>query len=475
MLAETPVDVRQRHKDDFQRPRYHFLPPANWMNDPNGFIHWRGEYHLFYQYNPDGAYWANMHWGHAASPDLVYWRDLPLALAPTPNSADARGIFSGCMVDDNSVPTIFYTGAQGEHYEIQSQCIATGDDSLRTWTKHPRNPILATVPPESGQTADFRDPFVWREDDAWYMAVGSQIKGVGGTVFLYRSHNLTDWEYLNPLYTGDLKQNGVVWECPNFFKLGDAWVLIVSAHTGITTGEVLYFVGDYDNHRFTPFYETVFDYGHLYAPLSTLDAQNRRVIIGWLREARSELDQQRSGWSGVQSIPRILTLDDQRRLCMQPVSNLEMIRGRQHHYEALALNGETPLGARGQALDIEAMFTPGANGRCGIAFLCASNQRERVEVVYDHAAQTLTVRKINRDPSHAVNIHTREMPHTLDVGEPLHLRILLDGSVIETIANGRTSVTSRYYSTSSDHDHVALLGANATLDTLDLWEMPSIW
>lgn len=475
MFAEAALETRQRLITDFQRPRYHYLPPANWMNDPNGFIHWRGQYHLFYQYNPNGAYWADMHWGHAVSPNLVHWTDLPIALAPTPNSPDEHGIFSGCAVDHDGVATILYTSAAGAEFEIQTQSLATGSDDLLTWTKYAHNPIIGDVPQESGQTADFRDPFVWREDDAWYMVVGSQVKGVGGAVFLYRSQNLTDWEYLNPLLVDHLDRSGVVWECPNFFKLGDVWVLMVSAHSGTTTGEVLYLVGDYHNYRFTPVYEAVFDYGQLYAPLTMLDEQGRRVLIGWLREARSEVEQRRSGWSGVQSIPRLLSLDGQRRLCMQPVPELETIRGDHHHLESLALNGETTLPMRGQAFDIDATFTLDADGRCGIAVLSAINQRERVEILYDNAAQTLTVQKINRDASRAITVVTREVPHSLDPDEPLHLRILLDGSVIETIANGRTSVTSRYYSVRHDHDHVSLLGSHTMLNRLDIWEMPSIW
>src|SRR5919107_323476 len=100
---------------DVHRPRYHFLPPANWMNDPSGLIHWNGHYHLFYQHNPFGPLWGNMHWGHAMSPDLVHWRHLPLALAPTPGGPDQDGCFSGCAFVAEGVPTVIYTGVRGRH------------------------------------------------------------------------------------------------------------------------------------------------------------------------------------------------------------------------------------------------------------------------------------------------------------------------------------------------------------------------
>ena len=318
---------------DLHRPRYHFLPPKNWMNDPNGVIQWKGCYHLFYQYNATGPLWGNMHWGHAVSSDLVHWEHLPVALTPTPDSPDSAGCFSGCTVDNNGVPTILYTGTAGQHNEIQTQCLAIGDDDLVTLTKYEHNPIIATVPAEAGQTKDFRDPFVWKERDTWYMVVGSRIKDVGGAVFLYRSRNLIDWEYRQSLLTGD-KTTGAIWECPNFFPLGDCWVLIISAHTGTQTDTVHYFVGDYMNEQFTPTYHGVLDYGCMYAPLSFVDDQNRRLLFGWLRENRSDEALEKAGWAGAQSIPRILQLDEQNRLIMLPVPELEQIRGRHYHFEA---------------------------------------------------------------------------------------------------------------------------------------------
>src|SRR6476660_8485749 len=131
---------------DPHRPRYHFLPPSNWMNDPNGLIQWRGRYHLFYQYNPNGAFHGTIHWGHAVSDDLVHWRDLPIALAPTPDGPDKDGVYSGCALDHNGVPTLMFTGVRP-----QVQCIAEAvdpnDPDLVGWQKHPGNPAIPDSPP----------------------------------------------------------------------------------------------------------------------------------------------------------------------------------------------------------------------------------------------------------------------------------------------------------------------------------------
>lgn len=472
MATEPALAIRQRLAGDRHRPRYHFQPPCNWMNDPNGLIQWNGQYHLFYQHNPNGPLWADMHWGHAVSDDLLHWTDWPVALAPTPGGPDERGVFSGCAVDHAGTPTLIYTGTRGEHHDIQTQCIATSDDGLLTWHKYPGNPVIDRVPPEAGQTRDFRDPFVWREGDTWYMVVGSRIQDVGGAVFLYRSADLYHWEYLHPLLTGDIRRNGITWECPNFFKLGDQWVLIISSHMGTHTASVIYFVGTYENHRFTPHYEGVLDYGTLYAPLTLVDSQNRRLLFGWLREDRSLAEQQAAGWSGVQSIPRVLTLDDHSRLNMSPIPELATLRGQHTHYGS----GTTaaPLTASGLVLDLEATFEPAATVPCGLSLACSADGSKRTDIVYDPATGQLAVHKITPELFDITTTQIRAVPHPLAAGEALHLRILLDGSVIEVIANHRTSLTSRIYPLPTDDTHLRVIGGQA-LHALDIWEMSSIW
>src|SRR5215472_7642889 len=134
--------LREKLATDPQRPRYHFMPAANWMNDPNGPLQWKGEYHLFYQYNPNGAFWGTMHWGHARSKDLVHWEHLPIALAPTPGGPDKGGVFSGSAFVNQGVPTLVYTGVDPE-----VQCLATSADIIH-WTKFNANPVIAGPPPE---------------------------------------------------------------------------------------------------------------------------------------------------------------------------------------------------------------------------------------------------------------------------------------------------------------------------------------
>src|SRR6201987_1407541 len=142
---------------DRLRPKYHLLPAANWMNDPNGPIFYRGRYHMFYQYNPSGAFWGTMHWAHASSPDMIHWQHEPIALAPTPGGYDRDGVFSGSAVLDGNTPNLIYTGVlpaaspseitlDGQHQLREVQCLATSTDTdLRSWRKLPE-PVIARPP-----------------------------------------------------------------------------------------------------------------------------------------------------------------------------------------------------------------------------------------------------------------------------------------------------------------------------------------
>lgn len=472
MTLDNVHAIRRQFAADYHRPQYHYLPPSNWMNDPNGVIQWNGRYHLFYQYNPYGSNHANMHWGHAVSDDLVHWEDLPVAIAPTPNTVDEGGIFSGCIVNDNGTPKMFYTGVNLD-YQVQTQCLAIGNNDLDEWRKYDGNPVIAVPPTSFVQEDSFRDPFVWREADAWYMAVGARMEGVGGAVLLYQSDDLAHWEYLNPLIVGALSTTGVMWECPNFFPLADKWVLIISSHIGYATGTVLYFVGNYENHRFTPEVEGVLDPGYYYASLSHQADDGRRILYSWIREGRSVDTQVQAGWSGVQAIPRVLTLDSKNRLIMTPIEELQSIRGTHHRITQDDLD-DTRVPVRGMSLEIHASFDPSQANDCGITLAASADGSEQTQILYDKEAQVLRVHRQYTTATDDLETNWQGIPHDLDADETLDLVILLDGSVLEIIANGRSSVTSRIYPQHQDNNHIHIINPT-TLQTLDIYEMPSIW
>lgn len=465
-------EQRRALASDFQRPIYHFVPPSNWMNDPNGVIQWQGQYHLFYQYNPLKADFGAMYWGHAVSKDLIHWNDLPIALSPTPNSPDERGCWSGCAVNNGGVPSILYTGVRGVRYEYQTLCLATSNDQLLVWEKYLQNPVLSEIPAVSKQNYDFRDPYVWHEGDSWYLIVASRIVGVGGAVFLYRSYDLINWEYQHILLAGSAGKTGSVWECPSFFRLDDKWVLLVAGKGGGIPFTVFYFIGEYTDQKFTPESEGVLDYGYFYAPYTMHDDKNRRLLWGWLREGRNAESHIAAGWAGVHAVPRELSIRGG-QIQMEPVRELTSIRGQKTDFANIQLSGEdVVLDATGLALDIVAEFMP--SEVVGVALACSPDGTEQTRISYNPRTQRLTVNRERASLNPGSEIFPNEAPHELAPNEPLQLRILLDGSVLEVIANGRTSLCSRIYPSREDSQGLRLFG-QGLLKTMSVWEMQSIW
>jgi levanase len=238
------------------RPQFHYTPQKNWMNDPNGPIFYKGQYHLFYQYNPEGNQWGNMSWGHAVSKDLVSWKEMPLAIS----FDDQEAIFSGSVVNDknnssglgtrkNPPLVAIYTSAKPGS---QAQSLAYSTDGGTTWTKYEGNPVL-----DIG-SAEFRDPKVfWHEDTKrWVMVV---VRALEHKVAIYSSTDLLTWTEQSQF--GPTGATGGAWECPALIPLpvdgkrkNQKWVMIVALNPGGVAGGSgqQYFVGDFDGKTFTP-------------------------------------------------------------------------------------------------------------------------------------------------------------------------------------------------------------------------------
>ena len=489
---EPILQARAEQTVDPLRPHYHFLPPANWLNDPNGFIQRRGCYHLFYQYNPAGAFHSDIHWGHATSADLVRWEHRPVALAPTPGGPDEGGCWSGSAVVGgpgtpfDGRPLFFYTGVFP-----QVVCAALGSDDLDTWTKHPANPLVAAPPPGfGGATGDFRDPFVWREGETWWMVIGSRVANGGGAVLLYRSADLLAWDTVGPLLVGDAAPDaplwtGTVWECPNLFPLDGRHVLIVSFQNH-DSGELLYagyMVGDFSDGRFTPGPFRPLEYGNaLYAPQVMIDEAGRAVLIGWLREGRDQATQRAAGWSGVMSLPRLLSLGDDDTLCFRPVPELtELRRDPLHVAPCLFQPGDAnPLAElRGGRLEIEAVLEPAGATAFGLHLVETEFLgRNSVSIHCNVAAGTISLNHPHVEteflPRNSVSKawHTAPLP-----AGPVRLRVFIDCSVVEVFVDDRAVLSARVYPERPEAMGVELFaeGGAVRVVTLDSWRMSGIW
>jgi beta-fructofuranosidase len=484
--------TRQSLNTDPQRPLYHFLPPANWMNDPNGLIRWQGVYHLFYQYNPDNPWHERIQWGHAVSHDLVHWQDWPVALSPTAGGVDKDGIWSGCAVDNEGTPTLLYSGVFP-----QVVCLATSADGLRTWHKHAGNPLIASPPPniDAGTMWEFRDPFVWREDDVWYMLMGTRVVNEGGAVLLYRSHDLLTWEYLHPLIQGDRNQlepfwTGTIWECPNLLSFGDRHILIVSFQHH-ETGELLYtgyFTGTFQNQHFQPESLHLLDYGgHFYAPQVLKEENGRYLLWGWLWEGRTQEAWVQAGWAGVMTLPRELSLRPDGRLFIIPAPELQALRRHHWSFQKLHLSaGEeiTLADAAGDTLEIEATFKPAADAAFGLKVRCSPDGTEQTWILCDVAHGFITIVREKSSLSSEVyhdlppaRQAARSAPIPMTADGCIHLHLFVDRSVIEVFANEEITLSSRIYPTRPDSLEVRLFAHEASVDvmTLNVWQMASIW
>lgn len=463
---------------DSQRPQYHYQPPAHWMNDPNGLIEWNGQYHLFYQYNPHGAFHGTIHWGHAVSDDLMRWRDLPVALAPTPGGPDADGCWSGCAVDDGGVPTLVYTGVSP-----QAVCLATGSPDLVRWAKHPANPVIAGPPDHlaAAMGGDFRDPFLWRQDGQWQMVIAGKLDGQGGVTLRYRSADLVQWEYQGVLLAGSAAQEeplwpGHIWECPNFFPLGDQQVLILSVPARVSgLLYVIYYAGGWDGQTFTPTLERVLVHGSgFYAPQVLRLSDGRTVMFGWVIEDRPTAEARASGWQGVMSAPINLTWGAEGALHLAPVEELKALRGRHWPVGPLALTPEAPnplAAVRGDCLEIEAVLQVELGATVELALCQSPDGAEQTTLTYDSEAGVLRARPAGAE-------HPEQTaPLALPADGRLRLHVLLDRSLLEVFANDSTCLVARQYPAGAESQGVALAvrGGRVTVPALDVWALAGIW
>jgi beta-fructofuranosidase len=473
-FSDSRSDLQARLAADPLRPQFHLLPAANWMNDPNGPIYFHGTYHMFFQYNPNGAFWGTMHWAHATSPDMIHWKHEAIAMAPTPGGYDQDGVFSGSAVVDHGTPVLIYTGVMppssaseatlrdGMHTWREVQCLATSRDGLRSWQKA-KEPIIAH-PPDGLAITGFRDPYIWREGKEWLLVLGSGFPGKGGAILLYSSPDLRSWKYLHPLVEGrgtgqpstNPVDNGEMWECPDFFPLGDKHVLIIS-----TEGKVLWKTGTYQDRRFHPEKEGVVDHGAYYAAKTMLDHQGNRILWGWIPERRPEAEHRAAGWAGAMALPRVLSLSRDGNLQTEPAKASEVLRGTPIRVSAgpvkKVLEGLSTLRLRDLAAELQVEFTPKDEFTLE---LCSERDEPFVEIAYRP-----------RESEKELRINRTAVP--LSVKEPVSLRLLVDGSVVELFANRAVAITERVYSVPNAPLRIKVSGPSA-LSRLDLWSMKPI-
>jgi beta-fructofuranosidase len=452
-----------RAQADPARPIFHITAPAQWMNDPNGPIYHNGFYHIFYQLHPFSDGDGPKYWGHVRSRDLVKWEALPIALWPSAEMGEA-GVWSGCCtLNGNGEPMIFYTSiAAGQSAQTHAeQWGAMGDKDLITWRKYPANPVLSESLHGTNKIYDWRDPFIFRQRNRTFLVTGGNLnKAQGGkaVVNIYESENsaLTQWKYRGVLFQLPDAEARTA-ECPNFFNIGEQWVLLVSPY-----GKVQYYVGDFDAEtcRFKARARGFLDYGQsFYAPNTLQLADGRRIVWGWVNGFPGG-----HGWNGCLSLPRVLSLSSDGQLRQSPAPQLNRLRGGAVAWRNTDLRGE---GAalrlpHSNTLEIRAQILLRTSGVVSLSLKNDALNPPPVVMRIDGSEFTMAGAKGGLSLSGP----ERE----------LDLRIFMDRSVLEVFANDRLCVTRV----------IAPLEAGATLQVsspdgsaqaklIEAWPMKTIW
>lgn len=309
-------------------PGLHIRPPHGWLNDPNGLALIDGCYHVFFQYNADQPLHASITWGHASSTDLITWRYHPIALNNRPGMIDEAGCWSGCVVDDHGVPTAVYTAVRDRTSEAVV-ALARSDRELEVWQQ---SDVGVMGPPADGLLTETRDPYVFGFQGHRYAVQGTG--GVRAEPAVLLCDDLDHWTGLGVLLDhSDRLVRDLVgatsWECPNLFRLGDHWVLLLSCWRRGDLASV-YLIGDLEpagaGLRFAPRSGALVDHGPAFYAPQVLVTDDRVLIWGWAQEVgRSDDDLLRAGWAGALTFPRELAIDGD-RLVSAPAAELDGLR-----------------------------------------------------------------------------------------------------------------------------------------------------
>lgn len=377
MISEILLRARQYESEneylaDKHRPEFHATGTIGWINDPNGFSVYKGEYHLFYQYHPYSTQWGPMHWGHMKTKDFIKWERLPVAIAPDCDY-DKDGCYSGSAIElPDGRQLLMYTGVVKETHEdgsveeFQHQCIAIGDGI--NYEKIDNNPVLDIKDiPDGGDIHDFRDPKIWKDGEDYYAVIGNRACDGSGSIPMYTSKDGILWSYVKTIDTCN-NRYGSMWECPDFFELDNKQILVVSPMDMEAEGlefhgghGVVVIGGLYDkqNHDFKREWVQACDYGiDFYAPQTLLALDGRRIMIGWMRNwETTNLRPDNCPIFGSMTIPRELTVIEN-RLYINPVKEIEKYRNNLVHYENVEVKEPIQLnGISGRIFDMTVSVT----------------------------------------------------------------------------------------------------------------------
>ncbi|MBN2775370.1 MAG: glycoside hydrolase family 32 protein [Prolixibacteraceae bacterium] len=453
--------------NELYRPQFHFTPEKNWHNDPNGLVFYKGEYHLFYQYNPNGKEWGYMHWGHAVSTDLVHWQHLPIAIYPDNNSEDKElcTAFSGSAIVDEDNLLGKQTGDENTLVAFYTsfkcgQRIAYSTDRGRTWEKFEGNPVIPY-----NEEDDARDPKVFRYEKSgkWVMVLWRKPEGNERQqgVSIYVSENLVDWEFKSHVPG--------FFECPDLVELpvnnrmeDTKWVLF--------DGDGSYLIGGFDGEMFLP--ETgkmKSDYGKNYYATQTWsnipEEDGRTLQIAWMKGGEFP----DMPFQGQMTFPSELSLTRTGniiKLVRNPVSEIELLHGKDDHWENRniipGINDNILKKLKGDCFQIKGTFDLKTCNNFGF--------------MLRHGKKTPGI-EVNYNVDRGVLSCMGQIAPLNPVNGKIQMEILLDRSSVEIYANNGQVVMSFVVASPEENDSMELFthGGELLVEKLDIYEINSVW
>jgi len=433
-------------------PLYHVAAPIGWLNDPNGFCTYKGQYHLFYQYHPYSAQWGPMHWGHVVSKDLVHWDHLPIAIKPD-KPYDRDGCFSGSAIEFGGKLYLMYTGNVPEG---QNQCIAVSGDGIN-FEKYEGNPVIEAPENVDMQSLHFRDPKVWRHGEKFYAVIGAKTADEQqGQALLYESDDLINWKFKN-ISARSHGNEGNMWECPNFAEVDGKDVVILSpmginpegnkylnhVDSGYFIGKLNYRTGVYVRGKFE-----LLDYGSdFYAPQIMQTEDGRCIMIGWLAMWYADMPEQEDGWAGLMTVPRELHIKNG-KLISVPVKELESLResSAATHTNLKLTEPEKLYGVRGETGELIVEVNLAKSDNFSVELRAGGDEKTLLN--YD---KSTSIFQLNRENSGVGPKDNREVQ--LEPSNKLKLRIYIERSSVEVFINdGEAVMSARIYPAETSQD-----------------------
>lgn len=450
MDSEYKAYISELAGNDPWYPSYHVAPKHGLLNDPNGLSYIDGKYHIFYQWYPFGPVHGLKYWYHVTTKDFIHYEDKGIGIAPD-MPFDDNGCYSGMMLHHQ----VYYTGVSGDE-KFPSVCKADfeGEKVVNKRRLFPMDPTVTT--------RNFRDPFVWKKDEQYYMINGGESKENRGVITVHQS---SDGE--NYIYKGLLKisesPEAYMYECPNYVELEGNGLLIFSPQGMKNESKydyrnvfsVVYSVGKVLNVKENIFcnqgYFEVDKGFDFYAPQVFEDGK-RTLMIGWLGNSKCVYPSDKNQWAHMLTIPREISLDGE-CLIQRPIPELEKLRQKKVHLEE-----KIPLESCAFEINLKSSehFELKIGNAQGQYLLFSANEEE---YCLDRGKTTF--------PFNDKYGHQR---YAKRVDRKSDVRIYVDHSAIEIFCDhGRTVFTGRFFI--EDFNNADLIGTEGELYYLDAIKM----